>query len=346
MGQITNVFNQVLSILMTILMSMGIITSPPADTPLKKQNENAVLNFVVVGDPQVANYNPTREAAFVSFAEDVMNSQTKLDAFILAGDIAENGFQSEFDQVYKYIKDFNTDNFIMATGNHDIRLRDYSQSSERFLTFMNSLNSSANAQTSTHYKYEVNGYTFLVMGSDRTEFEEAYISPAQLQWLNTELNKATKSGKPVFVICHQPLAESHGLPDTWGSSENEPVGLYMDEYKRQASYDLTGSVGEQTNDIYDIITRYKNVFFITGHLHTGFGKYTYQTIDGENNVQGINVPSVGIDNKDGVYNNTSTGLYCEVTEDQVIFYARDFAEAKFLSADEFGRAVQVFDIID
>ncbi|MBR0536191.1 MAG: hypothetical protein IIX14_07445, partial [Clostridia bacterium] len=70
----------------------------------------------------------------------------------------------------------------------------------------------------------------------------------------------------------------------------------------------------------------------------------YQTIDAENNVQSINVPSVSIDNKDGQYNNPGTGLYIEVTDDQVICYARDFAEGRFLTTDDFEEAVKVYDI--
>ena len=68
------------------------------------------------------------------------------------------------------------------------------------------------------------------------------------------------------------------------------------------------------------------------------------TINEENNVQGVNVPSVGIDNKDGVYNNPGTGLFVEVTDSQVIFYARDFRNGKFLSTEDWSKAVMAFDI--
>ena len=176
-------------------------------------------------------------------------------------------------------------------------------------------------------------------------FEEASFSSAQLQWVNIELKEATKEGKPVFVLCHQSLAESHGLPNTWGSANSTPDDTDLPTYERKDDYDYTGSIGEHSNDIYDIISKYKNVFFLTGHLHTGFGKYTYQTISEENNVQGVNVPSVGIDNKDGTYNNPATGLYVEVTNDQVIFHARDFGHGKFLSEKEFVDCVKTYDLV-
>ncbi len=345
MAHFSDALYELMSIIMSIMMALGMIGTPATDDTLKNIDPNTVLDFVVTGDPQVSNYMPAREANLNSFSQDMLNSEIELDAFIIAGDIAENGFADEFARVYDNINGFNTKNFIMAAGNHDIRLREYEQSKSRFLGFMNDLNKGENAQSELHYKYDVEGYTFLVMGSDESAFEEAFISDAQLQWLNVELKEATKTGRPVFVICHYPLAESHGLPGTWGSANSDDVYGKLPTYVAPTDPDMTGSIGDQTNEVYEIINDYKNVFFITGHLHTGFGKNTYQTIDEANNVQGINVPSVGIDNKDGAYNNPGTGLFVEVTPTQVIFYARDFAEGKFLTADQFEYAVMAYDII-
>ncbi len=334
-------FYEFMSLIMSVLMSFGAIAVPGTNDLIRTMNDDAKLQFVVTGDPQVCSYNPEREANLIASANDWKNAQIDLDAFIAAGDIAENGLQAEFDRVYADICDIPADNFIMAAGNHDIRLREYEQCKKTITDFMNALNDGNNPQTELHYEYDVNGYKFLVVASDEASFEEAFISSAQLQWLNLALKKYTKSGDPVFVVTHYPLAESHGLPNTWGSSNSTPT-KGLDEYVRKDSYDYTGSIGEQSNDIYDVISKYNNVFFITGHLHTGFGYYTYQTINAKNNVQGINVPSVSINNKDGVYNNPATGLYVEVTDDEVTFYARDFAEGRFLTTKEFGEAVKTY----
>ncbi len=345
MAHFSDAIYQLVSLIMSFLMSIGAIATPSTAETIDVIEEDTVISFVVTGDPQVCNYNPSRETNVIAAAEDLRNASTTLDAFIIAGDIAENGFQDEFDRVYEDIKDINAANFIMAAGNHDIRLREYEQSTERFVNFTNSLNIEQNAVDSLRYTYEVNGYKFIVMASDKSEFEEAYISDQQLEWLNQELKAATADGKPVFVICHYPLAEGHGLPDTWGSANMPGAAGRLPIYERQDDYDYTGSIGEQSNAVYDIISKYKNVFFITGHLHTGFGQNTYQTINAENNVQGVNVPSLGIDNKDGTYNNPGTGLYVEVTPDEVIFYARDFAQGRYLTTDDFSEAVAVFPLV-
>ncbi len=344
MQAIINLFQEIASILLSIVMVFGGVTTPATGDLLRNFSDDVNIDFVLTGDTQVCDYMPEREANLISFAEDMNNSDIELDAFLIVGDIAENGMQEEFDRVTSHISGFNAKNFIMCTGNHDIRLREYEQSKERFLNFMNALNSEENAKDNVYFKYMVDDYTFLVMGSEESRFEDAYISNAQLQWLNIELKEATKDGKPVFVICHYPLAEGHGLPDTWGSANSDAGDETLPVYERKDDYDMTGCIGDQTNDVYDILTKYENVFFVTGHLHTGFGKFTYETISEENNVQGVNVPSVGINNKDGVYNNPGTGLFVEVTDSQVVFYARDFANGKFLSTDDWSKAVMAFDI--
>lgn len=345
MAHFSDAIYQLTTIIMSILMALGAITTPTVDDTLRTMDPNTVMEFVVTGDTQVSNYMPDREKPLISLSQDLTNSSIDLDAFIIAGDITENGFQDEYDRIYDDISEINAKNFIMAAGNHDIRLRDYEQSKGRFLDFMNSLNAEENAQDNIYFKYEVEGYTFLVMGSDEGRFEDAYISSAQLQWLNIELKNATKTGRPVFVICHYPLAESHGLPGTWGSANSDDVYGTLPTYAPDSDLDLTGSIGEQTNKVYEIINDYENVFFITGHLHTAFGKNTYQTIDEEKNVQGINVPAVGIEGKDGVYNNTGTGLYVEVTPDEVIFYARDFEQGRFLTTEDYEQAVKIFPLV-
>jgi 3',5'-cyclic AMP phosphodiesterase CpdA len=345
MAHFSDAIYQLVSLIMSLLMSIGAIATPSTAETIDIIEEDTVINFVLTGDSQVCNYNPSRETNVIAAAEDLTNASVTLDAFIIAGDVVENGFQDEYNRVYDDINGINAANFIMASGNHDIRLREYEQSTERFVNFTNSLNIEQNAIDSLRYTYEVNGYKFIVLSSDKHEFEESFVSDQQLEWLNQELKAATADGKPVFVIAHQPLAEGHGLPNTWGSSSMPGETGRLPDYERKDDYDFTGSIGEQSNDVYDIITKYKNVFFITGHLHTGFGKNTYQTINAANNVQGINVPSLGIDNKDGTYNNPGTGLYVEVTPDEVIFYARDFVEGRYLTTDDFSEAVAVFPLV-
>ncbi len=303
------------SLLLAIMYAITPYVAPPTETPINVlDEENVKLTFVAWADPQISNYLLEREPVLRGAGDDLKNSSVNIDALLVAGDIAENGLECEFDTVASHIKGAPIDNFIMATGNHDVRLRLYKQSISRFCDFTNGLNEAAGSDLRIHsasYSHEVNGYTFIVLGTDKMVFEEAYISPTQLTWLDESLKAAAVDGKPVFVVLHQILKDTHGLPLTWGNGTNTKAG----------------TVGKQSDDIQAILGKYDNVILITGHMHTGFGQYTYQKVD---NIHAVNLPSTCIENKDGAYNGPGIGYMVEVYEDTVKFRARDFDDGKYI----------------
>ena len=281
----------------------------PAKTEPIKASSSSKMTFVAWADPQVSNYILKRDPYFIASCEDVANAKTKFDAMLMAGDIVENGLQCEYDHVSENLPTANIRNYLMVTGNHDVRLRPYKITVKRFTKFANDLNKAAGSELSIdalHYRYDIKGYTFLILGTDRTEFEEAYLSDAQLQWLDNELKATAKGGKPVFVCVHQPFKLSHGLPDTWGS----PI-------------DSAGSIGPQSDALKAILAKYRNIILLTGHLHTAIGQYTYEKIDG---IHSINLPSLTIDNKDGRVDCHGQGFWVEVFSSKVVFHARNFAD--------------------
>lgn len=240
---------------------------------------------------------------------DLHASEYELDAVLLAGDVAENGLAEEYQLVYDGLSGIEGCRYISATGNHDLRLRAYSQSVKRFNEFANALNNNENPVSELHFSERINGYKFIVLGSDKTEFEEAYLSDEQLEWLDSEL--AAENGAPTFVICHQPLKLTHDLPNTWGNGTNVNAG----------------SVGDQSDALKEILTKYKNVVLITGHLHTGFGEASYEQIG---DLHMVNVPSLCIDNKDGQYNGSGLGYIVEVYDDEILFRARNLETGEWL----------------
>ncbi len=305
---------KLMALFLSLFYMFNPYVGPSTDDAIKaKDAQNLKLSFVTVADPQLSNYLFERDPYVKGAGEDLKNSELKFDAVVMAGDIAENGLACEYETVKEYFKDANTDAFLMAVGNHDVRLRSYKQVVERFTAWANDMNKEAGSEFAIdklHYTYEVNGYTFIVMGTDTAEFEESYISEEQLAWLDSSLMSATADGKPAFVILHQPLKDTHGLPDTWGSADPRK-----------------GSVGEQNDELIAIMEKYSNVILITGHLHTGLGQYTYQTVNG---FHSINLPSLAITNKDGSYNDAGIGFVVEVYENNVIFRARDFAKGVYI----------------
>ncbi|MBP3697172.1 MAG: metallophosphoesterase [Clostridia bacterium] len=303
-------FLKLFSIFFAMSVSVsGAIAPPATDEPIKPLDDDAKLVFAAFGDTQISNYMFDRYKSFSASMEDLHASE-RMDAVIVAGDVVENGLAEEYQLVYDGLKGLENCRYIMSAGNHDIRLRSYKQVVSRFTEFSNALNNNVDPVTELHFSERVNGYKFIVIGSDKATFEEAYISDEQLEWLDSEL--AAENGKPTFVICHQPLKLTHDLPNTWGNGTNLNAG----------------SVGDQSDAIKEILTKYDNVVFITGHLHTGFGEASYEQIG---DLHMVNVPALSIDNKDGKYNGSGLGYIVEVYDDEIIFRARNLETGKWLS---------------
>ena len=318
---VQQLFYKLFVLIMSLVYSMnGGIVAPPAENVIKAKNDDAKLVFATVADPQVSNYMFDRYQAFQESCIDLRNAD-RIDAVVGIGDIAENGLAEEYQLAFEDLKGI-APRYIMAEGNHDIRLRAYSQSYDRFSSFTNALNGdtymtdNAYAEGKFAYSEVVNGYKFIVMGSDKMVFEEAYISPEQLAWLDAEI-ASVENGMPVFVVLHQPLKLTHNLPTTWGNGTNKEAG----------------SVGDQNDEIKATLAKYaaeKTVILITGHLHAGFSKYSYEQIEG---FHSINVPALSIENKDGEEGGNGSGLtyIVEVYDDEVLFRARNCRTGEWLS---------------
>lgn len=283
----------------------GTVYTPSTEAPIKPSGNDAALVFAAIADPQVSNYMYERYTYFDGACKDLRNMEG-VDMLLMAGDIAENGLQEEYQLVYDNLGGLDL-RYIACVGNHDIRLKPYSVSTKRFNSFVNALNSDEDA-TSFHHSETVNGYKFIVLGSDRTEFEESYLSEEQLSWLDSEL--AGQDGAVTFVLVHQPLKLTHGLPKVW----NSPI-------------DAAGSIGDQSDDLKAILNKYDNVILLTGHEHTGFGEYTYEKID---NFHSYNLPSLCCNNADGEYNEHGLGCIVEVYDTHVLFRARDMLKGEWL----------------
>lgn len=299
--------------MLCIMTALGLASSPSMETPINViDEESAQLTFIAWADPQISNYMPGRLGTFEAACEDVLNSSVELDALVIAGDIAENGLTSEYNYMAERLVKLNTvvDNHVYSYGNHDIRLKAYCLQSQRLKDFYNGISETYEHEGTLYYSYEINGYKFVVINSDKTVFEESHYGEEQLAWLDSEIASTQDSGKPVFVLGHQPFQDTHGLPGTWGSPE-----IFRG-----------GSMGDQNDEVKAIFEKYNNVIFINGHLHTGFGEYTYEDYG---SYKSINLPGLCTNNNDG-YEEDGQGYVFEVYEDQIIARARVFATGTYL----------------
>ena len=284
---------------------------------------DALLTFAVWGDPQIAAWSPLRSARLLGACRDLKNMQTPLDALILAGDITENGKLAEYQTMAKLLRQCSSgySNLICISGNHDVRLREYKRQLARFNRFIGAVPGGIVGGNEHYYhKTEINGFTFLCMGTDRATFEGAYISPAQLSWLDRELDAAMGKNKPVFVVNHQTLPHTNGLPITW-----------------LGKGDWRGTIGWESAKVRNIFEKYQNIIFITGHLHYGTSQYAYEDCGA---FKSLSVPTVGVVNH-GDYTPDTQGYVVSVYPDKIIARARVFGEGQYVPETIPGAYVEI-----
>lgn len=272
-----------------------------------EDSENVLLSMAIIADTHL----PNRESAELNLKntfEDLANSKEKFDAFMIAGDIADYGTNNEYERFFRVLdKQKTVPNLFVTMGNHDARLF-YKKNSK--IIIKKTADYLKIKTGKIYYSYDINGYTFIVLCTEKRILEKAYISKEQIAFLDSELERGTKDGKPVFVMCHQPFAETHGLPEVW----------------------KTGDMGEQNDEVRAVMEKYRNVFFINGHLHGGIFEKIAETINEENGVYSISIPGYRKPNNFGIQD-CGVGYYCEVYSDRVVFKARKFITGEYLEGD-------------
>ncbi len=277
--------------------------------PITFENSSEVLlSAAVIADTHL----PDREAAEANlgnFFKDISISPENFDVFMMAGDIADYGLNKEYERFFRPI-DTQTviPHTLVTMGNHDARF--FFKKNSRIV--MDKVDKYLGISTAgkTYYSYDINGYTFVVMCTEKRVLEKAYISKEQMKFIDSELARGTKDGKPVFLMCHQPFANTHGLPEVWE----------------------TGDLGEQNDEVRAIVEKYKNVFFINGHLHGGVCDKVFETLNEENGVYSISVPGYRKENNFGI-TDCGVGYFFEVYADRIVFRARKFLTGEYINGE-------------
>ncbi len=299
------------------------VAMPPDSERIVRDSE-ALFTFAAWGDPQIFHGSSSRTQKFAFACADIANMEGKLDAIAILGDIAEMGAECEYKMcadLLNGISDKFTD-LLCVTGNHDIRIRDYKSQRNKFRDFVLSVKGGVfdNDNGGYYFSRDYDCCRFILMGSDSNSFEGTNIGRAQRKWLDDEIGKAEKEGKIAFVLNHQTLKHSNGLPVTWGGN-----GKWR------------GSIGIQSDKIKDIFEKHNNVIFITGHLHYGFSVYSYEDCGC---FKLLSLPTVGVVNH-GSMNKDSQGYIISVYPDKITIRARLHMEGKWLNPKAQGAYIEI-----
>lgn len=295
------------------VLETGNIPLPDKSEPINAES-GADLNFIALGDPQISALSPLRSARVYSAMRDIGHAAGSFDALVIAGDIAEYGARCEYKMMAHLLENVcgKFANIIIVTGNHDVRIRSFEKQVKRFDGFLRSVkNGITHGAEKYWFSYEINGYKFIMLGADSNAFEETYLSDKQLEWLDCELEKC-ENGKPVFVINHQPLKNTNGLPDSW-----------------LGKGDRRGSAGPQSDRLKAIFEKHCGIVYITGHLHYGISAYNFEDYG---SYKCISVPTVGVLNH-GKNDKLAQGYVFSVKGNRVTAKGRYFCEGRWYGSD-------------
>ncbi len=253
----------------------------------------------------------------------------KADAYITVGDTTSRGERINWDFARECFNKVGScaKNVILTVGNHDCWSDGEDEYASGIGEYYSACRDIAGRELEKPYfATAINGYGFICLGNESDMGCDADISDAQLEWLKSQLQNATKNGKPAFVFCHQSLNGRHGLPRTWDKKEDP----------NRAPEE--GGIGAKSDEVAEILKSFKNVFYFSGHSHMGLcgekmqkteGYATFQCEDG---LHLINLPSLCCGNHHGDKNGTGLGVQLEVYADRVVIRPKDYRLGRFIKS--------------
>ncbi len=298
-----SILYSLLKVISVMLTSMAMLffypnSAAPHDV---KDSENVKLNFTVLSDSHIEGNNPDTYNVFTKILYDVKNTATENDALVMLGDNTMNGQHIEsifFYGLEKVIAP--AKEIINVMGNHDTGNGNdvYDPCLAKFIGYNNAFFGLDIEKP--YYTKNVDGYTFIVLGSEKDGVDYCHMSDEQYFWLKEQLDIATADGKPVFVVNHHPYF----------------------------LIDCNYSVEELLNS-------YKNIFYFFGHTHWPLNNY--ETFTDHGNYVSVNLPRcTDIITEDGgvIDDNSGVGMQVEVYENEVVLRMRNFYEGGWLEKHE------------
>lgn len=292
---------------------------------IKSTYDNALLTAVIVSDTHIDEKHPMPFLPKIRLnraLRDSQKSKTPIDVFLTVGDTTSRGSTANWELSMDCFPKYKpAEKVLLTVGNHDCWHDDgFESASKEYFKYFEKI--CGEKIERMYYSYIINGYHFIFLGNESEAGCEANISDEQVEWFRYEMKKAGDSGKPVFVFCHQSLNGKHGLPRTWDRDEDPNADP------------LDGGIGAKSNEIEAELKKYKNVFYFSGHSHMGLAGENkkksegYSSIEDDEGVTLINLPSLACGNHHGELNTFDIGMILEAYDDKVVLRFRNFYRKK------------------
>lgn len=283
-----------------------------------KEPEKVLLNAAVISDVHIDTRLPLGKALFRAGLRDMSKNGIKNDAIVVSGDLTNYGDEQSLIDFFNLIRDnCNADKAVIAMGNHDIgHVSDLGfTNDEARAWYVKNYNELMGFDfDKSYYAIDVKGYKFIVLCDESADNWDCFeIYDEQIAFLDAQLASATANGMPAFVVCHEPCEGVNGQPTVWKDGA-------MDS--------------ESSTKVKATMEKYKNVFFISGHMHEGInGELTEKVlgfccVETLNGVTYVNLPTYLLVNRFGFLHN-GMGLQMEVYESRVVFRARNYLTSRW-----------------
>ena len=209
---------------------------------IKDYKDGCNASFAVISDMHLKD-NIFRQGNLELGLKDMEEAEDKLDAVVFNGDITDHGYIKMWDCFARAMGKYDiADQTIIVEGNHDTWGPDRENLDTVKQTFIDyNKKISGRDVSEMYYTTNINGYPVIVLGSEG-DSTSATVSQTQIDWFAAEMEKASKTGLPIFVFFHQSINGTHGLPYSWECDDEE------DDPQK-------GGIGEASDDIFNIIKK-------------------------------------------------------------------------------------------
>lgn len=290
-------------------------------------HDNIRLCATIVSDTHIDVRHPVKIVPMYILMSALKGAKkSRCDAFITVGDTTSAGTPINWSLArtcFGKVPDA-AGKIILTVGNHDGWNDDDNYESAQAEYFSAYRDICKRKISTTYFSEVINGHYFICIGTDSDSGCQAAISDTQMEWFRAEMEKAGKTGKPIFVFCHQSLNGRHGLPRTW--DRREAPDRPLDE----------GGIGARSEEVAEILKKYKNVFYFSGHSHMGLcgedtlKKEGYSTFENEDGVTLINLPSLSCGNHHGELQGLGIGLQLEIYDTKVVLRPKNYISGKWI----------------
>ena len=294
---------RILSILIALVYVLGFGKATGEEFDVRDPGA-CKLNFTVLSDVHVETNNFTRYRIISHSLQNVPKNKSGNDAVVFLGDSTMNSQYLEnaiFHGTAALL--LKNEKIISVLGNHDAGNSegDYEKIMKRWYRFTDAFFGYDLAQP---YHYDViDGFYFIVLGSELNRVYECVISEAQFAWLEQVLSLAAESGKPCFVFNHFPL------------------NCMTDENLQHTD--------RLTNILRDYAAEH-DLFYVCGHYHTPLSRGA--SFREDYGFPQINAPSLSrMGGEDGMQidDRSGEGIVVELYADHLLVRGRNFYESKW-----------------